>query len=196
MVEHFALFVQQAAAVVPTTPSFAASLNWPAAQLTLAPRHLVVSVSQHVLESAVVHVEAEQYVVAAAVTSVLPAAHVIEEQSALFVQHLSVSLCAITTLLFLKGSWNAAGPQLRSFCEEHEVKAGLASQHVLTSAAVPHVAPWQYVVVLAAICFKAVGHVRVVHRAAVPQHWATVEPTAPYLDVSLYLPTPQDTPDH
>jgi hypothetical protein len=149
-----------------------------------------------VLESAVVHVEASQYVVAAAVISFLPAAHVIDEQSALFVQHLTVLLCTITAVLFLKGSWNAAGPHLRSVCEEHAVRVGLVSQHVLTSAAVPHVAPWQYVVVLAAICFMAVGHVSVVHRAAVPQHWETVVPTAPFLDVSLYLPTPQDTPDH
>jgi len=79
---------------------------------------------------------------------------------------------------------------------EHAVKAGLASQHVATSATLPHVAPLQYVVVLAAICFNAVGHVSVVHKAAVPQHWAAVEPTAPFLDVSLYLPTPQDTPEY
>jgi len=60
MAEHFALLEQQVAAVVPTALFLAASLNWPAAQDTLAPRHLVVSVSQHVLESAVVHVVAVQ----------------------------------------------------------------------------------------------------------------------------------------
>jgi hypothetical protein len=79
---------------------------------------------------------------------------------------------------------------------EHATRAGLASQHVATSAAVPHVAPWQYVVVLAAICFKAEGHVSVVHRAAVPQHWAAVVPAAVFLEVSKYLPTPQDTPEY
>jgi len=64
---------------------------------------------------------------------------------------------------------------------------------VATSAAVPHAAPAQYVVVLAAICFKAVGHLSVVQSAAVEQHWATVVPTAPYLEVSLNLPMPQFT---
>jgi hypothetical protein len=134
---------------------------------------------------------------------------VIDEQNALFEQHLIVLLCSRTTLSFLKGSLNAAGPHLRPEtilvkssplgairAAEHAVKAGLASQHVATSAALPHKAPLQYVVVLAEICFNAEGHVSVVHKGAVPQHWAAVEPTAPYLDVSLYLPTPQDTPDH
>jgi hypothetical protein len=74
---------------------------------------------------------------------------------------------------------------------EHAVRAGLASQHVVTSAAVPQVAPLQYVVELAAICFNAVGHVSVVHKAAVPQQAAGVEPTVPYLDVSLYWSVPQ-----
>jgi hypothetical protein len=64
---------------------------------------------------------------------------------------------------------------------------------VATSAVVPHAAPAQYVVVLAAICFKAVGHVSVVQGAAVEQHWATVVPTVPYLEVSLNLPIPQFT---
>jgi len=137
-------------------------------------------------------------VVAAAVICFLPAPHVRDVQSALFVQHLVVLLCEITTLLSFKTFLNEAGPHLRVVVvnAEHAVRAGLAVQHVFTSAVLPHVAPWQYVVVLAAICFKAVGHVSVVHRAAVPQHWAAVVPTAEYFEVSLYLPTPQTTPDH
>jgi hypothetical protein len=129
----------------------------------------------------------------------LPRVHVAQvavEQDALFVQHLVVLFCRTIILLFLKGSWNEAGPHFRVVWAEHAVRAGLASQHVAISAAVPHVAPWQYVVVLAAICFKAVGHVSVVQRAAVPQHWAAVVPAAVFLEVSKYLPTPQDTPDH
>jgi hypothetical protein len=60
MLVHFALFEQQVAAVVPTAPFFAGSLNWPVAQDTLAARHFVSSVSQQVSRSAVTHVEPAQ----------------------------------------------------------------------------------------------------------------------------------------
>jgi hypothetical protein len=111
------LFEQQSAAVVPTMPFLAGSLNWPAGHDTLAPRHLVVSVSQQVSISAVlVHVEYVQLVVAAAAIFFLPGVHVEQvavEQDALFVQHLVTLFCKTIILLLRKGLWNEAGPHFR-----------------------------------------------------------------------------------
>jgi len=63
--EHFALFVQHNASVVPTTLLLAGSLNLLALQVTVAPRHLAVSVTQQVASSAVPHALVAQYVVVA-----------------------------------------------------------------------------------------------------------------------------------
>jgi hypothetical protein len=63
-VVHDAWFVQQRASVEPVVPYFAGSLNFPVVQVTLAPPHLVVSLSQQVAFSALVQEVPVQYVVA------------------------------------------------------------------------------------------------------------------------------------
>jgi hypothetical protein len=86
--EHFAFFEQHRAVVLPVTPYLAGSLNSPAAHVTLAARHLPAIFSQHVVSSALVHVDFAQYVVACAAFFFKPAEHVRVEHNALPVQQL------------------------------------------------------------------------------------------------------------
>jgi hypothetical protein len=60
IVEQDALAVQQVAAVLPTVPHFAGSLNWAVVQVTVATLHLEGSSTQHAPSSEEAHVELAQ----------------------------------------------------------------------------------------------------------------------------------------
>jgi hypothetical protein len=63
-VEHFAMAEQHAASVLPVTPFLAVSLSLLVPQVTVAPKHLVASVSQQVASSVFAHTLFAQYVIA------------------------------------------------------------------------------------------------------------------------------------
>jgi len=92
--EHFALFEQHAASVLPVIPFLAVSLNLLAPQVKVDPRHLVATVTQQVATSltapVVAHALFAQYVFAWAAILALPAGHAMVEHFALPAQQVAM----------------------------------------------------------------------------------------------------------
>jgi organic hydroperoxide reductase OsmC/OhrA len=184
---HVFLSEQQRAAVAPVIPYFVGSLNLPAAHVTVvAARHLPAMFSQHVAESAEVHANPAQYVVAAAAFCFNPALHAIVEHSALFVQQLN--LPALSPYFAEALYW-----QVGQVTETPLHFISSFTQQVLKSVPTVQAAPAQYVVAAAAMCFMPALHARESHFAASVQQTAAVVPAVLYLAVSLNLPVGQAT---
>jgi organic hydroperoxide reductase OsmC/OhrA len=142
--------------------------------------------SQHVAESAEVHANPAQYVVAAAAFCFNPALHAIVEHSALFVQQLN--LPALSPYFAEALYW-----QVGQVTETPLHFISSFTQQVLKSVPTVQVAPAQYVVAAAAMCFMPALHCRESHFAASVQQTAAVVPAVLYLAVSLNLPVGQAT---
>jgi hypothetical protein len=151
IVEHFAAFEQQRAAVVPTVLYLAVSLYLPTVHDTTFPPHLATSVTQQVLAlSAVVQDPPVQYVVAAAAICFLPAAHVTDEHFALLEQHAASVLPVVP---YLSGSLNLLVPQV-TVAPKH-LRVSVIQQ--VASSALPHTPFAQYVVDARVILFLPAG---------------------------------------
>jgi hypothetical protein len=142
--EQIARFVQHFATVVPSTPFFSESLYLSAGQVTVAPRHLVVSRAQHVLSSEEVHCEPAQRKDAKLVFNFLPREHLIVEHNAWREQQLVISfgvvVFRVTTSLFFVMSLYFMGPHVT----DDSLHVMMPCVQHRPSSEVAHVAPAQY----------------------------------------------------